>query len=32
MDEGESCRRVARDEDEASARRSDACNFGYEKD
>lgn len=27
MEEGESCRRIARDEDGESERRSDACNF-----
>ena len=29
MDEGESWRRIARDEDGESERRSDACNFEY---
>ena len=30
MDEGESWRRIARDEDGDSERRSDACNFEYD--
>ena len=31
MDEGESWRRIARDEDGESERRSDACNFEYDR-